>query len=55
MITPPFVDHCGIVLADCKHFLHILKQHRAAVTRLDNRVMAKRIEGFYRLKNHADH
>lgn len=54
-ITPPFVDHCGIVLPDCKHFLHIMHNHSVAVQRLDHRILAKRIDGYYKLRdNNAD-
>jgi len=52
-ITPPFVDHCGIVLSDCKHFLHIMNGHAVAINRLDHRILAKRIDGFYKLRDHG--
>ena len=47
-INPPFVDHCGFVLEDCKHFIHIMRDHHVVVLRLDHRILAKRLEGFYR-------
>jgi len=53
-VTPPFVDHCGIVLPDCKHFLHIMRSHSVAVQRLDHKILAKRIDGFYKLRTDAD-
>jgi len=49
-ITPPYIDHCGIVLPNCKQFLHIMVNHDVAVQRLDHRILVKRIEGFYKLK-----
>ena len=49
-ITPPFIDHCGIVLSDCKHFVHIMKSNSVSVNRIDHKILAKRIDGFYRLK-----
>lgn len=49
-ITPPFVDHCGLVLPGCTHFLHTMKNHAVAKQRLDHKVLAKRIDGFYRLR-----
>jgi len=49
-ITPPFVDHCGIVLPDSKHFIHTMKGHAVAVQRLDHKILARRIDGFYRLR-----
>ena len=53
-MTPPFVDHCGFVLEDCKHFIHILKNHSVTKQRLDNRILAKRMQGFYRLKDNGN-
>lgn len=50
MVTPPFIDHCGIVLPDCKHFLHIMKGHSVAKQRLDHKILVKRLDGFYKLK-----
>ncbi len=47
-VTPPFVDHCGFVMEDCKHFIHIMRQRSVAVQRLDHKILAKRIDGFYR-------
>ena len=49
-ITPPFVDHCGIVLSDCKHFLHTIRNHAVVIQRLDHKILVKRLDGFYRLK-----
>lgn len=46
-IEPPFVDHCGFVLEDCRHFIHIMRENNVVVNRLDNRRLCKRIEGFY--------
>ena len=51
-ITPPFVDHCGIVLPDLAHFLHIMRNHSVARQRLD--IYRKRIYSFYRLKSDSD-
>lgn len=53
-ITPPFTDHCGIVLPDVTHFVHIMRNHSVSKFRLDHRILAPRIEGFYRLKKNAD-
>jgi len=52
MVTPPFIDHCGFVLEDCKHFIHIMRERSVAVQRLDHRILAKRIDGFYRYATH---
>jgi len=49
-ITPPFIDHCGIVMQNCIQFIHIMRNHSVALQRLDNKILAPRIEGFYRLR-----
>ena len=49
-ILPPFVDHCGIVLPDCKHFIHTMKGHNVVSQRIDHKILAKRIHGIYRLR-----
>jgi hypothetical protein len=54
-IKPPFVDHCGIVMEDCKHFLHIMKCHSVAIQRLDHKILSKRIDGFYKLIHGNNH
>lgn len=50
-INPPFVDHCGFVLEDSVHFLHIMRNHSVVRQRLD--LYKKRIYKFYRLKINA--
>ena len=52
IIHRPFVSHCGIILPDGLHFLHIMVNHSVVRQRLD--VYQKRLEGFYRLKSDAD-
>ncbi len=52
-ITPPFVDHCGIVLSDCKYFLHIMTGRSVSVNRLDHKILSRRIDGFYKLRDHG--
>ena len=53
-IHPPFVDHCGIVLPDCKHFIHTMAGHSVAKQRLDHKILAKRLHGFYKLRKDAN-
>lgn len=50
-IKPVFVDHCGIVLPDCRKFLHTMAGHHVSVNRLDHKILSRKIEGFYRLRN----
>jgi hypothetical protein len=47
-VIPPAIDHCGFVL-DSITILHILRQHSVVVVRLSNKVLAKKLEGYYRL------
>ena len=47
-ITPGLFDHCGFILEDRKHFIHIMQDHHVVVLRLDHRILAKRFRGFYR-------
>jgi hypothetical protein len=48
-IHPPFVDHCGFVLPDRRHFVHIMVDHFVVALRLDHKTLAPKIEGYYRL------
>jgi len=49
-INPPFVDHCGVVVENCTQFIHTMRSRSVVLQRLDNRILAPRIEGFYRLR-----
>jgi len=51
--TPPFVDHCGIVLPDRRRFLHITAGGRVRRSRLDSQWATQRLAGFYRLRGDA--
>lgn len=42
----PGVNHVGVVLEDCKRFIHILKHRNVAIERLDHRFWAQKIRGF---------
>ena len=53
-ITPPFIDHCGIIMSDCRHFLHTMSNHSVTLQRLDHKILLPRLDGFYRLKTNAD-
>ena len=50
-VTPPFFDHCGFVIEDCKHFIHIMRGRRLAIQRLDNKILNKRLLGYYAINN----
>jgi len=50
-IHPPFVDHCGFVLRDVHYFLHTMIGHNITKQRMDHKILAPKIEGFYRLKS----
>ncbi len=53
-VTPPYIDHCGIVTEDCKHFIHIMRESSVTKQRIDHKILAKRRDGFYRLRTDAD-
>ena len=46
-LGPKFINHCGIVLEDVKHFTQI-SRIGPCVERLDDSKWMKRFEGFYR-------
>lgn len=45
MITPPLVSHVGMVIEDCKHFIHARCKVGVAIEKLSK--WQKRIEGYY--------
>ncbi len=47
-IIPPFVSHIGVVLEDCKRFIHIMKKRCVCIEKLNNRFCKSKIEGYYR-------
>ena len=53
-IRPPFVTHIGVVLADCKHFIHIMRKRSVAIERLDLPAWKRRLDGFYRFANNKN-
>ncbi len=46
--VPPYVNHIGIVLEDCKRFIHILRKSHVVIERLDHDYWKRRIEGYYK-------
>ncbi len=46
-IHPRFSTHIGMVLEDCRRFIHIQRMARVGVERLDSMIWAKRITGFW--------
>ncbi len=48
-IHPRFSTHIGMVLADCRRFIHIQRRMRAGVERLDSQVWKNRITGFWEI------
>lgn len=47
-IHPRFVSHVGVVLDDCRRFIHIMEKTSVTAERLDALEWAPRIKGFYR-------
>jgi murein DD-endopeptidase len=50
-IHPRFTTHIGMVLEDCVRFIHISRKMGVGVERLDLPIWAKRITGFWEVKN----
>ncbi len=47
-ISRPFVSHCGMVMEDCKSFIHTMQARgRSCIEKLDHPFWKTRIEGFY--------
>jgi len=51
-LVSPLVDHVGIVLKDCRHFIHMLSERSSSsIERLDAIHWRNRIRGYYRWKH----
>jgi cell wall-associated NlpC family hydrolase len=46
-MLPPFVTHVGVVLGDCKTFIHIMENTRVSIERLDRKIWKNKLDGFY--------
>jgi len=47
-LRPPFVNHMGVILDDCKTFIHIMRKRSVAIEKLRHKYWKSKIEGFYR-------
>lgn len=47
-VRRPYVSHVGIVMEDCRTFLHIMAKSRVTRERLDSIVWRDRVRGYYR-------
>ncbi len=47
-IVPPYTHHIGLVLEDCKRFIHIRESHTARIDSLDSKLWKPMIRGFYK-------
>ena len=47
---PPYMSHMGIVLEDLRKFIHISKDTRVCIERLNNIIWKNKITGFYKWK-----
>lgn len=45
-LIPPYVTHIGVVLENCKQFIHIMEKRNVTIENLDK--WQKRIRGFYK-------
>jgi len=46
-IKPPYVSHVGVLLDDCRRFLHIMPSTMVSVATLFDPRWLRRVEGFY--------
>jgi cell wall-associated NlpC family hydrolase len=46
-LRPPWVTHVGIVLEDCRRFVHIDRKKGVCIERLDNIAWKPKIAGYY--------
>ncbi len=51
MLRPPYTTHVGVVLLDRYRFIHITRQTRVAIERLDIDPWARKISGFWELRH----
>jgi len=51
MLRPPYTTHVGVVLLDRYRFIHITRQTRVAIERLDIDPWAGKISGFWELRH----
>lgn len=47
----PYVNHIGVVLNDCDHFIHIIKEETVRIEKLSSFFWKGRIVGFYKWKS----
>lgn len=47
----PYVNHMGIVLEDCDHFIHIIRGETVSIDRISSFHWKNRIVGFYKWKS----
>jgi len=47
-VKPPYVTHIGVVLEDCKTFMHVMLKRNVVIERLDSLNWVKKIDGYYR-------
>lgn len=44
----PYINHIGVVLEDCKSFIHMLKGRNVAIEKLDHEFWKKHFKGYYK-------
>lgn len=49
-IRPPYVSHLGVVLENCRDFIHTGERRRVTIEKLDSPFWNRRIEGYYKWK-----
>jgi len=49
-----YVNHMGIVLEDCRHFIHIREASEVSIEKLNHPIWQRMLDGFYVYENQAD-
>lgn len=49
-IRKPYVTHMGVVLQDCKSFIHVMRKRCVCIEKLDDKIWKRKIDGYYRYK-----
>ena len=49
--VPKYTTHIGVVLPDCKRFIHVSRGKNVSIERLDHIIWKTKISGYYRCIN----
>jgi hypothetical protein len=52
-VIPPSTHHIGVMLEDCRRFIHVMEGCDVVVERLDSYFWLDKVKGFYRWKKNS--